>query len=1357
MATIQKRPFSKDYSGLITQSVLAVGLFAISISFHEYAKRKRRGKNPPKGLGNVESWQFGYLYQARTWAKKSSPPISQGWPLSWVRQAVTFPDDKLNEIRGVDASLYVRFLKGCVRFTLLHMFTTFPILFSIHVTFSDDSVSPKSMTRASISSLVGTVKGAGLLWIHLLLLIWITFSWFGTLHWIIRGTFELRAAKIREAAAHAASQHQAEKDAQYHPHPHPQYPFQALPTLDHDHSTRGLRARTVMVTNIPPGLRSETELKEYFEYYMSRPLAKPTIGVTSAVQPGFVDRSAAFLLNKCMRFSARALRMRSKSVSDGGEDVTAEVKHTSHEVPVIDRVILVRKMTELASLLERREEVLKNIETAHVKLARNALQAADDAIKAKVKLTTIRNVASRISFGLVSRVTPISSLDLERTASTDEASAEGEDRMHLLVRTLSPYLREKPPAKGLMGWIRYKVRLPQVSTEGSDPRCKTNSGLRQKARCGPTNMTIWEALLSLPRSTLDTYQPLIHLSALFRGKTVPAIDYYTAKLNILTGLITEERSLPPASFRPMSTAFVTFADPTDARRACKYLPVHPNNPVNACLVTMAPSYEDLDWTRLMKSTYRAEFVKDWVVNIGVWGFTIFWVFPVTSIVGLVSIQNISAFWPGLKNYLDHHEWQSEVLQSFVPTLLVALLALLIPLLLLLIAKKAHTILTLSALHDRILTRYYKFLIVNVLVFFCVGTAALQSFLVSFKSVAGEQLLQVVADSFPTAGPFYVGWLIFTMGIHGGLELALFGLPLILYPSTKRQVTPRKRAVGIRPRTYNFYYWLPNHLLVVHILLLFAVLNPLVLPFGLMYFCVEFVIIKNQLLHVYAKNYEGNGQALLIRMIRYSLDGLILAQAVFLAYMVVLKIKANVGVSAVLIVLTVFMKISLTRFCRAKFERDDLTEAQILCGMTVVNDSPLVADDPSFGSESPPEKGGSSGPRSRLGHWTWKLSNRLGASYRTVIRPHRDNHRNPLPFSRASADSTIPLEPCASTAGLITKDTTDTSNVAQLTKEPLYESPTEDDESPRPYHDTGSMLVVSHPAHPVWDDDSNPDTPYDNPYYTRPISDTLWLPRDPLGILNLDDTIDLRMSLTSEPGAGKLGAWQEDEFLSSAIESALATSFGSVDVDSISLRTSRHLEHPDAEALPVGTTSYPEFGQRPLEQPVGHTSSVRPSLLSPRRPSNISVGRERSLSPRRPAPLRDMPSSSAYRSFSLGAESFASSGRPTPSHLSVPSIGRNRSSSVDAASVGPHSMAHSYFTPGASGLRSVIRAPGVRTPSSLASPGAGSIISVRETVVSEAIAEEHLAAQARQRQEQADEEKAKEPRSWLTSWLYSRGQ
>jgi hypothetical protein len=99
----------------------------------------------------------------------------------------------------------------------------------------------------------------------------------------------------------------------------------------------------------------------------------------------------------------------------------------------------------------------------------------------------------------------------------------------------------------------------------------------------------------------------------------------------------------------------------------------------------------------------------------------------------------------------------EVIQSFLPTILVALLALLIPLLLLLIAKKAHTISTLSALHDLILTRYYKFLVFNVLIIFCVGLTSLQTVLQSFKNPAKLSVSEIISSGFPTAGPFYVGW------------------------------------------------------------------------------------------------------------------------------------------------------------------------------------------------------------------------------------------------------------------------------------------------------------------------------------------------------------------------------------------------------------------------------------------------------------------------------------------------------------------------------------------------------------------------------------------------------------------------
>jgi hypothetical protein len=117
--------------------------------------------------------------------------------------------------------------------------------------------------------------------------------------------------------------------------------------------------------------------------------------------------------------------------------------------------------------------------------------------------------------------------------------------------------------------------------------------------------TVWEALHSLPRSSLDGYQPLIRLASFFRGHTAPEIDYLTAKLNLLTTLITENRARAVEHYTPVSTAFVTFADPKDARRACRQLPSHPDNPIS-CVVQMAPGFEDLDWTRIMKSTFKAE-------------------------------------------------------------------------------------------------------------------------------------------------------------------------------------------------------------------------------------------------------------------------------------------------------------------------------------------------------------------------------------------------------------------------------------------------------------------------------------------------------------------------------------------------------------------------------------------------------------------------------------------------------------------------------------------------------------------------------------------------------------------------------
>ena len=485
------------------------------------------------------------------------------------------------------------------------------------------------MNRALISSLVGTDKGLSLLWIHLCLILWVTVSWILNLLWIVRGTFRFRRAEA-EYALQRADQEAAQKNAMYYPHPHPQHPFHDMPPLVRDETSRGLRLRTVMVTNIPMRLRSEKELKEYFEYYMSRPIPKPSMGLTSSTQPGLINKLVTMLINRIRRskmFSSdKEAQDSDPEAEDGDKDVEGFAEQGSK--PIIQHVMIARKMTELASLLDRREEVLNKLEAAHVKLARNALEAVNEEMDRRefgpprhARLTErVKGLSGRFARrGGDESARSSGDAALNPDAENgDEDEEEAESRMDLLVRTLGPYVEEfgmrnqRSFIRRRLDDVRHGVAKVITFCHFGPPRIADNLNFDKKlldsaslAQSPSHRRTVWEALFSLPRPTLDAYQPLVHLKALFRGRTVPAIDYYTTKVKLLTSLIAESRGRALSDFEPVSTAFVTFTNPVDARKACKYLAAHPKNPL-ACLVRMAPDYEDLDWVRVMKSSFRAE-------------------------------------------------------------------------------------------------------------------------------------------------------------------------------------------------------------------------------------------------------------------------------------------------------------------------------------------------------------------------------------------------------------------------------------------------------------------------------------------------------------------------------------------------------------------------------------------------------------------------------------------------------------------------------------------------------------------------------------------------------------------------------
>ena len=576
---------------------------------------------------------------------------------------IMFPEHKLPEMIGLDQTLYLRFIRGCCMFpstsyilsskltgltigwfTLLHTVTTLPILLPIHLVFADSTVSSKSLNRASLSALIMQLRGKKLLWVHQIILYWLFVSWVATIWWIARGLFQYRKRLIRMDAERLSAERANPELARGKPLPsaHPHTPHAPDPDPIAD---RGLRLRTIMVTNVPVSLRSESELRDYFIYHMSKPIYGP------ALTHGFLPRVVNFILRR-KPAAPLAKFMPGRDMFVEGES----------QAPIIERVVTARKMSELQSQLERREDVLRKLEASHIKLAKNVLKAVKEKMENPDK--SVPKETKRAPLGRRKEKTkdPEKGKEGERgegSGAEDEqiSNAAKEEQTKVLIEALAPFVKEFMPPTGKPGKLRsdiytkfFKSKPASRSKSPDLATAKVEDGVYPPPSPPESGNTIWDVLHSLPRDYLDPYQPLTNVNTLFRGATVPSIDYHTAKLGLLTSLINENRSRPQVDYTPASTAFVTFHNPRDALRAVKFLPCHPDNPL-ACLVEMAPDWRDLDWERVGKSTFTGEFIRDWVVKLGVWGFTLFWVIPVSFFVALVSIDNLGAVIPQLVSWL----------------------------------------------------------------------------------------------------------------------------------------------------------------------------------------------------------------------------------------------------------------------------------------------------------------------------------------------------------------------------------------------------------------------------------------------------------------------------------------------------------------------------------------------------------------------------------------------------------------------------------------------------------------------------------------------------------------------------------
>lgn len=452
-------------------------------------------------------------------------------------------------------------------------------------------------------------------------------------------------------------------------------------------------------------------------------------------------------------------------------------------------------------------------------------------------------------------------------------------------------------------------------------------------------------------------------------------------------------------------------------------------------------------------------------------------------------------------------------------------------------------------------------------------------------------------------------------------------------------------------------------------------------------------------------------------------------------------------------------------CRAQFEADDIAEAAVLCNrfpVDIRNEGDQDSDEAANVNEQEANRLIKlSRPDNSV--LTWKLPAWVNFSYKTMHRrPQFPQQRPPNPFRpqnqtllpRDSSSRNHVVEECrrGSSTHLSPDD-------AFPWKKPTSQS--RDDTKVKRINMTLADIsgpVIPHPPPVPWDDQENVDLPYDNPFYTRTIDNSLWLPRDPTGILDLDDTVDLKKSITVEVSAGALGTWLGLAETSSPAE--LPDTWGPKTL-TLEDRPTLAPRMPNSPRTPQSLlqrrTSLPDIdGTEEIDLPIviakrvqakeeGVEQTLRPrkSSIYHRKGNVTDKSSITSTHGRRRPSILDLPTTTT-QSFSDGNNGRARSGS-TLSALQIPALHRTLTSTNTEFGERPDAQAD-FVAANDSASRISLAPP---------KPIRSGNLSTQQAIVHELLAEEQQEFQDRVEAEQVETFKATTNKSWLTSWMFKK--
>lgn len=193
--------------------------------------------------------------------------------------------------------------------------------------------------------------------------------------------------------------------------------------------------------------------------------------------------------------------------------------------------------------------------------------------------------------------------------------------------------------------------------------------------------------------------------------------------------------------------------------------------------------------------------------------------------------------------------------------------------------------TLSDVQSSMVTRYFYYQLANIYI-----TVTAGSILRSMADILDHpgNILPLLGESLPSMVGYFIALLV--TKIMAGLPMiflrfgALARMLILQYISDEKKLTQREIDAIYRLENIQYGWEFPTQLLVVVIVFTYAIICPIILPFGLVYFLGALVVYKKQILYVYSPVYESGG-AMFPLAVQRTLFGLVCGQMTLLGYTV----------------------------------------------------------------------------------------------------------------------------------------------------------------------------------------------------------------------------------------------------------------------------------------------------------------------------------------------------------------------------------------------------------------------------------------------------------------------------------------